>query len=188
MKTYLNVLTILILSSILDDARAENYQNLLSCDNGAAVVDVDISERKNVQLVIREPAIVRFLYGKGIWDASHARRNCRSENNQLICDPPAEIIIRGINRTEQGHQQGVFSVNDFAIGDAGSGLGSRPTLRFFRDGHGLKVAGYGFIDSRCEGFISPSTGQCMGRVIPGYEFEIANWYFQNCERWQTTSP
>ncbi|MDZ4662027.1 MAG: hypothetical protein SGJ18_10465 [Pseudomonadota bacterium] len=191
MKSKVLVLTLVSIFQIA--AWAENYQTALVCDDGAAVVDVDLSERKNIQLVIRNPKIVQFLYESGIFDRSLVPLNCKQQGNQLKCDPPSEIIIRGRNHIVKGSQQdpgnlpgypfylGVFNKEQISSVDAGDGLGSRPTLRFQRDGKGLRVAGYGFRQGHCEGFVSPSTGGCQGRVVPGFEFEIANWYFQSCQ-------
>ncbi len=187
------ILALTLVSLFQFAAWAQNYQTALVCDGGAAVVDVDLNERKNLQLVIRHPGIVQFLYQKGIYDQSHVRQNCTQQGGRIHCDPPREIIIRGQNRILRGSQHdpgnlpgypfilGVFSKDQIASVDAGSGLGSRPTLRFQRQGRGLKVAGFGFNQGHCDGFISPSTGQCQGRVVPGFEFEIGNWFFQSCQ-------
>jgi hypothetical protein len=175
-------------------AIARGYEQVLSCDGGAAVVDVDKEYRQQLQLVVRQPAIVRYLYSRGIFDRSHlGPQRCVQDRGGLRCDPPREIIIQGRNQIVRGseHDPGnlpgypyyknVFGPNDVALVDAGSGLGSRPTLKFFREGRGLKVQALRYIDGRCDGFISPSTGQCQGRYIPGYLEEIGNWYFQECQ-------
>lgn len=87
-----------------------NWQPVLACDNGAAVVDVNTYERRMVQLVIRDGNIAKYLRGKG-------------DGREFIVS--AEL------------SNGIFNPSDFSGSQANAYMS--PATRVYREGNGLKV-------------------------------------------------
>lgn len=145
-------------------AQGASWGKVLDCDGGAAVVDVNRDERRNLQLVVRNQGILKYLHQTGAVTLKYG---------------DTEAIAFGW----QNH--GVFSPSDFRYmnGQAKSMWDNR-IVYANRDGGGLKVR---FVDRRsytekpahCEDCLSMACeSQCK---TVSYEVELANWYFQRCE-------
>jgi hypothetical protein len=137
------------------------WQQTLTCDGGAAVLDVDNGERRNLQFVIRDRAAIGYL-------ATNVRVSTRG-----IIAPSGEIILQG----RQG--DGVWDAAGFH-GFEGGVDNASVTVR--RESEGVKVIFHQDIAwSRCDGNVSPSTGMCDGPVVNGVTYnELANWFFRDC--------
>ena len=82
-------------SATTDQAYASNsWQALMTCNGGAAALDVDRTERRNVQLVIRDPRVVDYL---------------QSKTQSPMVNAKHEIVITA--NEQLGH--GLFSPRDF---------------------------------------------------------------------------
>jgi hypothetical protein len=139
------------------------WNKVLTCDGGAAALDVDTGERRNLQFVIRDQRIVGFF-------ANQVRVSTRG-----IIAPSGEIILHG------RQNNGVWSGSDFRTMD---GWVDNASIRVSREGGGVKVVFYQQINwSKCSGGAeqSPSTGMCPGGTESGSTYnELANWYFRDC--------
>ncbi len=144
-----------------DSPEVVSWNKVLTCDNGAAVLDVDGGERRNLQFVIRDQRIIGYF-------ANEVRVSTRG-----IVDRSGEIILRG------RQNQGVFGAGDFRAMDGGV---DNASVSVRREGQGVKVVFYQSIAwSRCDGDVSPSTGMCSGQTQSGTTYnELANWYFHDC--------
>jgi hypothetical protein len=92
------------------------YQQILSCDNGAAVVDRNTLSPSYPQLVIRNAGIVSYLVSNGV--------NANAKG---------EVILTGIN------DRPVFQASDFhGFSDLGSGSFRNDWTR--REGRALRVS------------------------------------------------
>ena len=131
------------------------WQNILECDNGTAVVGVNIYERRMLQIAIRNPGINRYLFGVA----------------------KDEVVIQGTAK------QGVFNPYDFR-GFAGQGAtfcyhsGSAPEPRVFRDGDGLRFYLHQYGAKCCSE--TNSYGECVGNTWVVPERDLSDWYFRNC--------
>jgi hypothetical protein len=139
------------------------WLKVYTCNNGAAVLDVNANERRDLQFVIRDQRAIGWL-------ASQVR-----VSTQGIISPSGEIIIPG------RQSNGVFSKSDFRSLDGGVPYVS---VNVRREGNGIKAVFYQQIGwSRCAdgGEPSPSTGTCNGDTVSGSTYnELANWYFDSC--------
>jgi hypothetical protein len=172
-------------------AGAQSYLQVLQCDDYAAVVDVDAHQRQNIQLVIRHAEVNEYLYSKGLYDRLLAgQQKCQLKQGVLRCGAPEKIIFRGRNEvlkagesgTGSGYYKDVWHAGDLEFAHAGQDRSSRAVFRFFRDGQGLKLQSLRAYSSYCQGGQDPSTGECLGRWIPGGLEELAYWRFQNCQQ------
>jgi hypothetical protein len=147
------------------------WQNVLTCDSGAAALDTDASERRHLQFVIRNPQIIGYL-------ASQVR-----VSTQGILSPSGEIIIDG------RQESGVWTAADF---HAMNGAVPYVNVDVHREGAGIRVSFWvnaqGSQGCFCRGGGDPCSGslcQCPGGandlVCPGDPHaELANWYFRSC--------
>ncbi len=142
------------------------FQKMLTCNGGAAVLDADTGERRQVQFVIRDPNAINWLTGQvGMQLGPLNRGNGR------------ELIVSG--RSDNG----LFSPGDFhsmsqPFIDAGD-------AQVFRDGRGIKVV-FRRDDGVQGGFCTDNQGGEPGGCIGGWAggtrvyHELANWYFDDC--------
>jgi hypothetical protein len=147
------------------------WQNVLTCDRGAAVLDTDANERRHLQFVIRNPQVIGYI-------ASQVR-----VSTQGILSPSGEIII-------DGHQDsGVWAPADFHAMNGGVPY---VNVDVHREDAGIRVSFWvnaqGSQGCFCRSGGDPCGGslcQCPGGpddlVCPGDPHaELANWYFQSC--------
>lgn len=139
------------------------WETVLDCDNGAAILQVNADERRNFQFVVKEPSIITYFLGTG------AFRNAGTNFGN-----GRELVIGG------WAQRGVFSPYDFDRADGGYNYGDSFLLE--RQNYGMKLMLRNINNwSTCDGDVSPSTGMCNGNTRSGVNIqEYANWYFQDC--------
>ena len=142
------------------------WQKLLTCNGGAAVLDVDSGERRNVQLVIRDRNIVDYLQSKSP-DSSMV-----NASHEIVMQASEELI------------HGLFKASDFGADDFW-------TYRYpdfldaaviQRDGNGIKVTIAKRFDPICENGYWGYQGGCNGgsAIRAHVDEELANWYFDDC--------
>ena len=137
-----------------DDQDLISWQKVLDCEG--AVVDVDSSERRSLQIVVRDPKAF------GAMDAMPYGEVKR----------PNERIYRGDSPT------GIFSPDQFkhfrryeVVRDAS---GRRPGIDVIRDGSNLKFRSLDLARSGCEPYSSGTDD-----VYPA-ECEVASYVFHSC--------
>lgn len=169
-----------------ESALSTSWQGLLTCDLGAAVLDVNGDERRNMQFVIRDANIIRYLNGVGAVSSHYG---------------DAEIMLSGwTGRVDWAHSLGprvneqpyggvgVFNAGDFNEFIAGHNYYDGPFgwfSRIAREGAGIKVQ-FGTIEKRgCAQTQTTYIGDGFGWVTEcaaDYSafVEKANWYFRDC--------
>jgi hypothetical protein len=142
-------------------AHATEWIPVLRCDGGAAVLDVNRDERRNVQLVIRNNNILSYLYRSGAINLSWGQ---------------AEYIGGGwVSR-------GVFHTGDFSELVGGAGDGRNVIVR--REGSGLKVlfervTSWTEYPEGCRGAELSMACEASGESRSNHQ-ELATWYFRDC--------
>jgi hypothetical protein len=148
---------IALLATIAAPVQAAWWKPILVCDGGAAVVDLDLGERRNVQLVINNKQIVEyFALNRGM------QSSMNFSNGKII-------VSAGLN-------QGIQYSGQFHGFD--SNAANAPAVQVSRDEFGLKVrlvslAHKECIDWRANDFYCAET-----RDVP--EVQYADWYFRSC--------
>jgi len=133
-------------------AMAFSWNKVLTCDGGAAVVDVNDFQRNSVQVVIRDPNVVRYIQSK-----YYANEFPQS----------SEVILSGLNARD------VYNGSDFQYISLVSF--GKMMWEAYRENQGLKVRFYRTIsdtNSDCPNYVP-----CK----PDYQAEVANWYFNSCQ-------
>jgi hypothetical protein len=159
---------ILLLAMESTSASAANFQKILTCDEGAAVVDVDRDNPQQVQLVIRNAGIVDYFIRSGVGSSPGAP----AQGN--------EIIATGYN------ERPVYSGSDF-LGFSESRQSSYSNTDhgyIWRDGNGVRIK-YESQHNGCpaECAESPLSMQCESLCIGaqvGSKYVMADWYFRDC--------
>lgn len=153
-------------------AHAAWWQSTLICDSGAAVVDIDLGERRHTQLVIRDANIISHFNNSGaaltgtswlVWDG-------RLHN---LTNNAHETVVPG----EMG--SGVFHPSQFQGFTSPVSYSGRQ-FYVYRQGIGLKVEVVVPGHSEYCGGDWNSGGGCNNPVPAQSEQKLANWYFQNC--------
>jgi hypothetical protein len=155
---------LLFLTLGFGSAQAAWWVPVLTCDNGKARVEVDLGERRNVQIVITDPNIrdhftksgVRDFYGFGGGDSVGGR-----VNEGIFYSSQFRGFVR------QGASPTCHS-------------GFAATFKVDRVGNGLTVVANQEAAEGCC-WESDSYGTCYkkGADIPFRE--MANWYFRSCQ-------
>lgn len=145
-------------------AHAASWETVLSCDQGAAILQVNKDNRRNYQFVIKDPNILVYFNGSG------AFRNAGSNFGN-----GRELIVGNYLHF------GIYDGGQFQEGDGHYNYGDSFLLR--REGPGMKIILRNIHAwTHCYGNVSPSTGMCDGKVDSGVNIrEYADWYFQQCE-------
>ncbi len=144
----------------MTSAQAAWWVPVLKCDNGAARVEVDLGERRNLQLVIEDERVRKHLVS-------------------LTVNPSYVRVISG-----ETHN-GIFRSSDFR-GFMLKGVsptchsGYAPTIKVYRERSGLKVA---LNQEAAEGccWESDSAGHCTRKSADVPYKYLGDWYFQYCE-------
>lgn len=170
----INTLVMLFFST--SSVQAAWWMPILTCDNGAATVDIDLGERRNTQLVIRNSQIISHfnsarvdLTGTSwfVWDGH--LHNLTNNGNETVV--PGEM------------NQGVFQPNQFRGFTSPVSYGGRQ-FRVYRVGSGLKIEAFVPGHGRsCDGDWN-SGGGCNNPIEVESEKKLADWYFQNCQELQ----
>ena len=149
-------------------ALSGQWQSMVNCNKGAAILDVDTGERRNVQFVIRDQAAVGYISGT----AGSKMHIDRGNGN--------EIVVPGWS------SNGIFNAGDYR-GSERTDTGYRTRLRAWREGQGIKVVfekENGRSERQCvqyENDIDGSSYCAQWREgSTGYYGEVANWYFDRC--------
>ncbi len=138
------------------------WSPLLVCNGGAAVLDVNAAERKQLQFVIRDGNVINYVTG-----AIHQQMRLNRGNGR-------EIIATGFSAN------GAFSAGDFrSFYEEASDYTSR--IDVAREGRGVRVRFSlhrregGFCTDWCSDF-------CCGGYAGAHDVfdELANWYFDDC--------
>jgi hypothetical protein len=169
-------LIFVLLLGIFNVSYAGQWHPILTCDNGESVVDVNIYERRNLQLVIRAPKIIKYLNEAGV---------VQSKSGSW------EIVLGGwtghvdFNRQygpkvygQPYGSRGVFAPDDLKEFIANFNIyENKPFVRIVREGKGLKVQ---FAEIKVQGcaVYSKPENSCLEYYT---EFvQRADWYFQSC--------
>lgn len=158
-------LSIFVASADAASWAAPSWQKILTCDNGAVVVDVNTNERRQLQAVIHDVNILRYLYSAGAINLSYGAQ---------------EAIIQGWTGN------GVFDPGSFSDFKARPGYpydGYSIDVR--REGQGMKVT---FLNTTSW---TEYPGDCRNNTLSmscessgithSRTDEIANWYFRDCQ-------
>jgi hypothetical protein len=160
MKILLPLLSLMIFQT---EANAAWWASALQCDNGAARVEVDLGERRDVQLVVEDPQIRRHL-------------------ERLTVNPNYSRVIVG--RTNNG----IFRSSDFRgfLRQGGSPTchsGYAPTIKVYREGRGLKITVHQEAAEGCC-WERDSAGHCTNKSADVPYKYLGDWYLQSCEEVQ----
>jgi len=136
------------------------WTNIATCGDGQLRLDADADERRSVQVVIRDQAVIAYL------------RQQRPELGQWVRSN-GELIFEG------WQERGLFSFGDFGTFDVWGGYDKLAIVR--SDFGGIKVALQGPVKldpPRCTWVIGESSEQ---RVCQEWATgETANWWFGGC--------
>jgi hypothetical protein len=142
------------------------WQRLVTCNGGAAVLDVDTGERRQLQLDIRDANAVNYLTGQiGMQLGPLNRGNGR------------ELIVGGWSNN------GAFSRGDFHAFSAP--MATVGAAYVYREGKGIRVK-FEHDDGIQGGFCTDNLGGFEGGCLGGWaggtrvSHELANWYFDSC--------
>jgi hypothetical protein len=103
---FLNVtLTVLVIFSVT--AHAENWQKILSCENGAATVDVDTNDRQHLQLVLRGNDLLSKLHNAKMISLNYGQQE------YIISGQHAQLSQLSPTVTGPVPLPGVFYASDF---------------------------------------------------------------------------
>ena len=161
----LNALAILALTlPLAPSAHAAWWKPILVCDGGAAVVSVDLGERRNVQFDLNNSQIVEyFLRNNG----NSSALNFQNGHAYL------------------GHRldQGIFNSSQFRGFEANQA--NSPAVQIQRTGSGLYVRIVSLAHKECIDW-RPNDFYCAEtRDVP--EVQYADWNFQHCDE-QPANP
>lgn len=163
-------------------SEAATWQRILTCDNGRAWLDVDSTERRRVQVVVRNPEAIRYLNSLGVNYASRT-------------DETMELTFN------LNHEVGVFTPADFILGTASSQfenklakkIGDEYFVKYseqiyaFRDGTGLKIEFVRTGLDICNYYDARNQSCVDGRTHYVRDRYIGNWYFPDCKN-QLSAP
>lgn len=154
-----------------------NWQRLLVCDQGRTWVDVDLNERRNIQVVSRDLAANQYLAGQYV----------------IMTSETADLS----QVTFQLHQDtGIFKISDFNVASSQESVTLKtPVLigtdymtqysvvsRAFRDANsgGLKLEFVRATMQICN-FYDAETATCSGNLTYAVRDRyIGSWYFSSC--------
>jgi hypothetical protein len=137
-----------------------NWQPIMSCDGGSAVVDVNTYERRMLQLVIKNEDIYKYI----------------SSNNELYGSAIIFSVLKKEIIVPAEVSRGVFSPEDFQGFQANAYM--RPAIRVYRVGSGIKVQAVDLAHWICTNY-RENDYYCAD----GYwteDREVASWHFQTC--------
>jgi hypothetical protein len=160
------------------------WYKLYTCSDGAAVLDVNGNERRNLQLVIRDSNVIKFFNDRGVVQSPYAA-------TELILSGWTGYVDFGRAHGPVLHGQpyggpGVFNRSDFHEVIASYNFyGGGNFARILRDGAGIKVQ-FARIEGRgcaqTETYCPGDGFECQTSCVDEYTemVEQANWYFNDC--------
>ena len=156
-------------------AQAATWEQILTCDSGTVWVDIDSTERRNLQIVIRNPAAIKYLETLQVSTAEGST--------------PTEMIFR------VRQISGIFHASQFTSAEAINNVDGRGRALpvdneymskytnhtyLYRDGQGIKIEFARSNMSICN-FFDSSNGTCLGgRTHFAPSRYVGNWYFPSC--------
>ncbi len=160
------------------------WYKLYTCNGGAAVLDVNGDERRNLQFVIRDPNIMRFFHGLGMVQLPYGATELilSGWTGRVDFSRAHGPVLHG----QPYGSPGVFDRSDFTemIGNYDYYRGGR-FARIFRDGDGINVQ-FGQIEgrgcARTETYCPGDGFECSTSCVDEYTeyVEKASWYFNDC--------
>ncbi len=152
------------------DLSSATWSPLLVCDGGAAVIDVDVNERRDFQLVVRDHDIVSYFES--------------AFPGMTLANAKGEYIARSAD----WYPPGAFQKSDFhQFTEPGNAITGHPVTVVEREGNGVRV-------SLVEGKVGNLAPFCNGEPLPeeneGFgagtlEYRVyharADWLFRDCE-------
>jgi hypothetical protein len=162
------------------------WYKLYTC-NGSTTLDVNGNERRNLQLVIRDGNIIKFLNDRGVIQSSFGATEAVLSGWTGYVDWAASLGpvlhyqpyggVGVFNRSDFNHTELIANTNYY---------NPSPFIRVFKDGNGIKVQSgqinntwCGATDQYCPGDGFPCSTYCTQQHT---EFvEKANWYFDSCQ-------
>jgi hypothetical protein len=161
------------------------FEKLFSCDGGAAYVDVNVTERRFLQLVVKDPAILGYLHRSravslpfGATEASF-----RGYTGVVFYQDFGPKLKSG----NGFNGRGVFQPSEFShfIAEYIDFQVSTPLVNVYREGNGLRVVWGAIEELDCARSVfirggdgAPDRNECQ--VRHSRFVERANWYFQSC--------
>ncbi|HEY5951383.1 MAG TPA: hypothetical protein VIV40_38080 [Kofleriaceae bacterium] len=163
------------------------WYKLYTCNGETAVLDVNGNERRNVQLVIRDPNVIGYLNSRGVIQSPYGATEAVLSGWTGYVDWGGSLgpVLhyqpyggRGVwNRSDFDSQELIANTNYY---------NPNPFIRVFEVGGGIKVqAGAinntwcGATEQYCPGDGFPCQNYCTEQHT---EFvESANWYFNSCQ-------
>jgi hypothetical protein len=153
--------------------------------NGNNVLDVNGNERRNLQLVIRDPNVIKFFHDRGVVSLPYGA-------TELILSGWTGYVDFGRAHGPVLHGQpyggsGVFVRSDFREMIANYNYYNGGSFaRILKDGPGIKVQ-FGRIEGRgcaqTETYCPGDGFECSTSCVDEYTeyVETANWYFNDCK-------
>lgn len=155
--------------------QAATWEQILTCDSGTVWVDIDTTERRNLQVVIRNPTAIKYLETLQVSTAEDSTST--------------EMIFR------VRQASGIFQASHFTSAEALTDVDGRGRAfpvdneymtkytnhtYLYRDGKGVKIEFARSNMSICN-FFDSSSGTCVGgrtHFVPSRY--VGNWYFSSC--------
>ena len=172
MKFSMKLLFIGFFFGILPLAQAKTWQKILICEDGQVVVDVNLDERKNVQLVVRGDNLLRELHNAAMVSLQYG------QHEWLIGGEHAELRQTTSTETYPISLGGIFYSHDFKklIWEDWSGHAMEAEL--VGTTLALKKLSYS-AGTKCD---YEFEGECRrGTYYRTYSFE-KEYIFQRCQR------
>jgi hypothetical protein len=165
------------------------WDRLMTCDNGAAELDVNDGERRNMQFVIRDQNIIRYLNQIGAIQSAYGATEAIFSGWTGHVDWNDSLGPRLWNGAQPYGAPGVFNAGDFSefIADHNyyeGGFGH--FVRVARENGGIKLQ-IGSIEKRgCAHeetyYVGDGFGYQTSCTADYSEYvEKANWYVQSCQ-------
>jgi len=162
------------------------WYKLYTC-NGSNTLDVNGNERRNVQLVIRDANVIKFLNDRGVIQSSYGA-------TEAVLSGWTGYVDWGAQFGPVLHYQpyggpGIFNRSDFSHTELIANTNyynANPFIRVFRDGGGIKVQAGSINNTWC----GATAQYCPGDGYPCSDYcseqhtefqERANWYFDSCQ-------
>jgi hypothetical protein len=181
MTTIPSLIMLAMVLSFSQIGSAAQWEPVYRCDGGAATLDVRADERQNLQLVIRDPGIIRYLNDSG------AVRSQFGANEIILSGFTGSLYNDGFGpKIYPFVAPGVFYPSDFKSflvhqrRDGGS-----PLANIYRENNGIKVQFGEIRVTGCSKKACSYVGDGFGNVCHCVEehtqfMETANWFFEFC--------
>jgi hypothetical protein len=160
------------------------FEKLFSCDGGASYVDVNVEERRYLQLVIRDPRILGFLQQTGAASLPFGATEATYQGFTGVT--LKENSGPKLDRNPYGGP-GVFAAQDFVHFIAGylRGVflgGEDPLVNIYREGNGLTVVWGTIVSEECvwHSYNPDTQTSSCGRYRTWFK-KRADWHFLSCD-------